>query len=370
MKRYLILCCLLVAFLFGNSDNNNNLSSKKKEFIVVIDAGHGGKDPGAVGKFSKEKDITLDLTLRVGQYIEDNIPGVKVIYTRTTDVFLELYKRAEIANKAHADFFISIHCNAAASTKAHGFETWVMGLHKNADNLEVAKKENAAMLLEEDYGNQYEGFDPNSDETYITLSLFQDLYLAQSTDLAIRIQDQFRERMGKVDRSVKQAGFYVLWKTSMPGVLIEAGFISNAEEEVYINSEEGKTDIASAIYRAFKEYYISNYGRIPENINVDNQSTNTEITSLVVHNKAIYKVQFAVSSTKIAISDKRFSEISDVDYYEQSGMYKYVSGNFEDINQAIKHQNSIREKGYSDAFLVAFHNGKRITISEAKQINQ
>ncbi len=360
-----------MAFLIGNSHNTkNNTLLKKKEFIVVIDAGHGGKDPGAVGKYSKEKDITLDLALRVGQYIEENIPGVRVIYTRTTDVFLELHKRAEIANKAHADFFISIHCNAAASTKAHGFETWVMGLHKNAANLEVAKKENAAMLLEEDYGNQYEGFNPNSDETYITLSLFQDLYLVQSTDLASRIQDQFRDRMGKVDRSVKQAGFYVLWKTSMPGVLIEAGFISNTEEETYINSEEGKAHIASAIYRAFKEYYISNYGSIPENININDENIHSDITSPIINNKAIYKVQFTVSSTKISLSDNRFSGINDVDYYEQSGMYKYVSGSFEDINEAVKRQNALREKGYSDAFLVAFHNGKRITISEAKQINQ
>lgn len=192
MKSSIIIFLILLAFFFGNSNNQKPDLDEyvNKEFVVVIDPGHGGRDPGAVGRYSHESDIALEISLRAGNYIEENIPNVKVIYTRTTDMFLELYRRAQIANESHADLFISIHCNAAASSKAVGTETWIMGLHKNAANLEVAKKENASMLLEEDYENQYDGFNPNSDEAYITLSLFQDAYLTQSIDLATSVQDR------------------------------------------------------------------------------------------------------------------------------------------------------------------------------------
>jgi N-acetylmuramoyl-L-alanine amidase len=375
VKASFIIFLILLSFFFGNSNNQKPDIDHydNKEFVVVIDPGHGGRDPGAVGKYSHEADIALDISLRAGNYIEENIPNVKVIYTRTTDQFVELYRRAQIANEAHADLFISIHCNAAASSTAIGTETWIMGLHKNDANLAVAKKENASMLLEDDYENQYDGFNPNSDEAYITLSLFQDAYLTQSIDLASNVQDQFRDRLSRVDRGVKQAGFYVLWKTSMPGILIETGFISNPVEEDYLNSEEGKTYLSSAIYRAFKEYYLAYYGTSSSNIPDDpiqtNTNNNTNNHTNNTNSKAYYKVQFFTSPTKLAITDEKFKNISEVAFYEQSGMYKYVSGNFTGFEEASNHQKLIREKGFADAFLVAFQNNKRITITEAKQIN-
>ena len=221
---------------------------------VVIDAGHGGKDPGAMGAHSREKDIALAIALKTGEYITKYLPDVEVIYTRKTDVFVELYKRAEIANDAKASLFISIHCNASKSTAASGTETYVMGLHKSAANLEVAKLENAAILNEDNFADMYDGFNPNQDEDYITLTMFQNAFLEQSTILADEIQRQFRERVKRKDRGVFQAGFLVLYRTTMPGVLIETGFISNPDDESFLMSEDGQAYIASAIFRAFKYY--------------------------------------------------------------------------------------------------------------------
>ncbi|MDF1550168.1 MAG: N-acetylmuramoyl-L-alanine amidase, partial [Bacteroidales bacterium] len=221
---------------------------------VVIDAGHGGKDPGAVGKKAKEKDIALSIALKVGTYIEQYIKGVKVIYTRKTDEFIELYKRAEIANKNKADVFISIHVNSHTSSKPYGTATYVMGLHKSEENLEVAKFENSVILKEEGYKKNYKGYDPNSDESHIILSLLQNAHLEQSLVLASKIQDQFRTRVGRKDLGVRQAGLVVLWNATMPAILVETGFISNANEEKYLITDQGQSFLASAIYRAFKEY--------------------------------------------------------------------------------------------------------------------
>lgn len=221
---------------------------------VVIDAGHGGHDPGAVGRASKEKDITLSIALKTGKYIEENLADVQVVYTRKTDVFVELYKRAKIANEAKADLFISIHCNANKSSSPYGAETYVMGLHRSEANLAVAQLENAAILLEEDYHVQYDGFDPNSPEGNIFFSMLQNAYLDQSLSLASNVQRHFKDRVNLFDRGVKQAGFLVLYKTTMPSVLIETGFISNQKEEKLLASEEGQNYIASAIFRAIKDY--------------------------------------------------------------------------------------------------------------------
>lgn len=221
---------------------------------VVIDAGHGGHDPGAVGKTSKEKDITLSIALKTGKFIEENLPDVQVIYTRKTDVFVELFRRAKIANEAKADLFISIHCNANKSTTPYGAETYVMGLHKSEANLSVAQLENASILLEEDYHVKYEGFDPTSPEGYIFFSMLQNAFLDQSLGLASSVQQHFKDRVNLFDRGVKQAGFLVLYKTTMPSILIETGFISNAKEEKMLASDDGQTYIASAIFRAVKDY--------------------------------------------------------------------------------------------------------------------
>lgn len=222
--------------------------------VVVIDAGHGGKDPGNSGKKVKEKDIALKMALRVGQYIEKNFPDVKVIYTRKDDRYLALDERAEIANKNKADLFICIHANAHSNTKAFGTETFTMGMHVDDRNLEVAKKENSVILMDENYKERYEGFDPKSPESYILFSLTQSAYQESSISFAQKVEDQFKNRVGRFSRGVKQAGFVVLWRTTMPSVLVEVGFLSNPSEEEFLNTEKGQDLIASGIYRAFKEY--------------------------------------------------------------------------------------------------------------------
>lgn len=222
--------------------------------MVVIDAGHGGKDAGTSGKLAKEKDVVLKIALKVGHYIEQNVPGVKVIYTRTDDRYLSLDERADIANRNKADLFICIHANANPNARAFGTETYVMGLHKDENNLAVAKRENSVILLDENYHERYEGFDPNSPESYILFTLTQSAYQASSLSFAQKVEDQFRNRVGRLSRGVKQAGFVVLWRTTMPSVLIETGFLSNVLEEKFLAGEQGQSLIASGIYRAFKEY--------------------------------------------------------------------------------------------------------------------
>ncbi|MBW3545071.1 MAG: N-acetylmuramoyl-L-alanine amidase [Bacteroidetes bacterium] len=221
---------------------------------VVIDAGHGGKDSGALGSMSQEKDVALAVALELGQIIKKNLPEVEVIYTRKDDTFIPLENRAAIANKEGADVFISLHLNSAGSREAHGSETFIMGLHVNEQNLSVAKRENSVILLEEDYEQKYEGFDPKSPESYIMFSLMQSAHLQNSLHLAENIEQQFTKRVGRPSRGVKQAGFLVLWQTTMPSVLVELGFITNKADEKYLNDELGRTYIASGLFRAFRDY--------------------------------------------------------------------------------------------------------------------
>lgn len=235
----------------------NSSSAPKPEFkvdVIVIDAGHGGKDSGTRGKKALEKDIALKIALKTGRYIEKYIPDVKVIYTRTDDTFLDLRERAAIANKAKADLFICIHANALAGSNAHGTETYVMGLTKEEKNFEVAKRENSVILLDENYKEHYQGFDPNSPESYILFSLSQSAHLESSLKFAQKVENQFKYRVGRRSRGVKQGPFWVLWDTAMPSVLIEVGFLSYPDEEEYLISDHGQDLIASGIYRAFKEY--------------------------------------------------------------------------------------------------------------------
>ena len=221
---------------------------------VVIDAGHGGKDPGTHGQTMKEKDVALKIALRVGSYIEKNLPGVKVIYTRKTDLYLGLDERAAIANKYKADLFICIHANAVPKEEVFGTETYVMGLHKTEGNLDVAKRENAVILLDNDYEQRYEGFDPNSAESNILFSIAQSAFQESSLKFADKVESQFKKRIGRKSHGVKQAGFWVLWRTAMPSVLIEVGFLTNQKEEKFLSETNGQDLIASGIYRAFKEY--------------------------------------------------------------------------------------------------------------------
>lgn len=222
-------------------------------FTVVIDAGHGGKDPGCLGSKAKEKDIALAVSLKVGNYIKENLKDVKVVYTRSTDVFVELDERTAIANRNKADLFISIHCNAAKNKDVFGAETYTIGMHKTDGNLDVAMRENAVILKEENHEEKYQ-FDPYSIISYIKMSNFQSANQTKSIDFANKVQKQFEERVNRENRGVKQSGFLVLWKTAMPAALIEIGFLTNATEEGYLNTDEGQTYIASGIYRAFKEY--------------------------------------------------------------------------------------------------------------------
>ncbi len=221
---------------------------------VVIDAGHGGKDPGTHGIVAKEKDIVLDIALQLGRIIKENIKDVEVIYTRKTDQFIPLEERAEIANRNNADVFISIHANALSVKSVHGTETYVMGTNKREGNFEIAKRENSVILMEENYEERYEGFDPLSPESHILFSLYQNAYIHNSLMLADKIENQFKKRVGRRSRGVKQDGFWVLWRTSMPSVLVEVGYLTNATEEKYLYSKMGRVYIASGIYRAFREY--------------------------------------------------------------------------------------------------------------------
>lgn len=358
MKRILAIFGIICIALFLPREGMSQQKIRK----VVIDAGHGGKDPGAIGKHSREKDIALAIALKAGDYIEKNIPDVEVIYTRKTDVFVELHNRARIANDAEADLFISIHCNANNSSRPYGTETYVMGLHKSQANLEVAKLENAAILKEEDYSDMYDGFDPSRDEDYIALTLFQNSYQESSLTLASMVQDQFRERAMLKDRGVWQAGFWVLYKTAMPAILVETGFLSNPKDEKYLRSKDGQSYIASAIYRAFKEYKL----------NIEDPDKHAEMTTRhpsSEQNEIRFRVQFASSSRKKAT--EKFKELEDVRVYEHNGLYKYTSGNLSTFNEAIELQNNIRKhKKYRDAFVVAFKKGERISVDEAKDLTE
>jgi N-acetylmuramoyl-L-alanine amidase len=245
---------LLLAITLLNLSSATPPSSGAKIDVIVIDAGHGGKDPGTMGKNLREKDVALKISLKLGQYIEKNLPDVKVIYTRREDKYIDLADRPMMANMEKADLFICIHANAVKGATAYGTETYVIGMHRTEDQLEVAQRENAVMLYDEDYKERYEGFDPKSPESYILFSLTQSAYQESSLKFAQKIESQFKNKVGRYSRGVRQAGFWVLWKSAMPSVLIEVGFLTNDKEEAYLGSTKGQDEIASGIYRAFKEY--------------------------------------------------------------------------------------------------------------------
>jgi len=375
LKRIWIISIVLLAFFM----QKNCVVAQKGTKIrtVVIDAGHGGKDPGANTKRVKEKDIALSVALKVGKYIEDNVKDVKVIYTRKTDKFIPLYERGEIANRNNADLFISIHCNANNNASVYGAETYVLGTEEKRErlNLNAAMLENAAILLEDDASEQYGDFDPKSPESIIGLTLFQSTYLDQSLVFASKVQQQFTERVGRRDRSVQQAGFLVLWKTAMPSVLIELGYLSNPKEEAFLASEKGQVYLASAIYRAFKEYKVefekenNAYGYRAEALGIDNTEKPKDDKPTPEPAPAgglDYRVQFYTSPKVLPLTDPRFKSLTDVATYEHNGMIKYTSGHFTTLNQALSHQAKVRNAGFSDAFVVVFDQGKRISLEEAR----
>jgi len=372
MQKISIVIYLITALFVGQFSYAQTF---RKIDRVVIDAGHGGKDPGTVGKRSKEKDIALILALKVGEYIKENLPDVEVIYTRKTDVFIELYKRPKIANEKKADVFISIHCNAAASKSAIGTETFIIGATKSERNLAIAKKENAAILYEADYEERY-NFNPNSPESYIIFELFQNAYREQSESLARKVQDEFTNKLHRVNRGVREAGFLVLVNTTMPSILVEAGFLSNPEEEKYLMSESGQNEIASGIYRAFKAYkhqMEKDDGQAAaEKARMDSLDAATKIAAASVESvdsknnqDLIFGVQFLASKQVFKNGSSELKGLKDVWMYQDNNYNKYVSGKFKNIDEANAYNKKVRAAGFTDAFVVAFYKGERIPKRKA-----
>jgi len=360
---------------------------------VVIDAGHGGRDPGAVGKKAKEKDLALAISLKVGKYIEENIPEVKVIYTRKKDEYIELWKRADIANKADADLFISIHVNALHKPEVQGTLTLVLGQHRAEENLDVAMRENSVILLEEDYEITYEGFDPKSTESYIMFSLMQKTYFKQSIEFGDFVQDQFRERANRRDLGVREQGILVLARTTMPGVLVETGFISNAEEEKYLMSKYGQEIIASAIYRGFKEYKEEIDRRSNLSVVVSDSPPKAETEAQQAEAKTqpdpassswqetvrasvsgtapvLFRIQVASSKNNIDPQPSLFKGYKDVKVIQDGRWYKYLVGEESSYHDALEMCNEVK-KDYPDAFVVASKNQKIIPLKTAlEEINR
>lgn len=372
-------------------------STWAKDFIVVIDPGHGGHDPGAVGKISKEKNINLNVALKLGNMIKRNCDDVKVIFTRNRDVFIPLARRAEIANNAKADLFISIHTNALANNRvAKGASTWTLGLAKSDANLAVAQRENSVILYESDYKTRYAGFNPNSAESYIIFEFMQDKYMEQSVHLASLVQKQFHHSCKRVDRGVHQAGFLVLKASAMPSILVELGFISTPDEERFLNSEEGTNTLAKGIYRAFitykREHEIrltgtnrtiapdiekrsinsaSNVTQRPipssDKANLITQSTPQHpitVESSTNDGEITFKIQILTTSKPLAKNDKRLRQLANVDYYKEGGLYKYTYGASSDYNKVLQIKRTITDK-FKDAFIIAFRNGEKMNINEA-----
>lgn len=373
-----ISVCLALSFLPWNITE-----AEAKDFVVVIDAGHGGHDPGAIGKISKEKNINLKVALKLGKRIEDNCKDVKVIYTRKRDVFLTLNQRAEIANESKADLFISIHTNALAKNRTmKGASTWTLGLAKSDDNLEVAKRENAVILYENDYETRYAGFNPNSSESYIIFEFMQDKYMEQSVHLASLVQKQFKNTCKRIDRGVHQAGFLVLKASAMPSILVELGFISTPEEERYLNTEAGTTSLANGIYQAFVSYKREQEMRLngssetivpeekpdpiatPQSAPSAKEKKQQTVSSTTGKNQPVFKIQFLTSGKPLPKGDKRLKGLKNIDYYKENGIYKYTYGASTDYNQVVRNKQAIANK-FKDAFIIAFKNGKKMDVKEA-----
>lgn len=400
-----ILALIFCFFIAENSFSLTSTYTNSKQLVVVIDPGHGGKDPGAANKTIREKDIVLGIGLKLGKLINENHPDVKVIYTRSTDVFVPLIERSRIANKNKADLFISLHANACGTPATRGTETFVLGLHRSNDNLEVAKKENSVILLEEDYTTTYEGFDPNLSESYIMFELVQDLYMDQSLIFADAIQQQFRSRINSPNRGVKQAGFLVLRQASMPSVLVEAGFLSNLNEANYLNSELGQRDVALSVFEAFKKFKDKTSGasnnKSPEiiaknekkqeispkqEIRAENKKKAEIVTQAVTEEKNIpetektintsdttaeekatensiyYSVQIGANTTPIDPVASNFKGLKNVKREKTDKYYRYYFGNERTIEKITAELQQIKQK-FPQAFIVSFVNGQRVPLN-------
>lgn len=446
MKRLVVLF-LALAVATGFAYSQKREPGKVK--TLVIDPGHGGDKPGALGKHSKEKELTLSIAKKFGKLVEDNYPDVKVIYTRTTDVDVTLAERANIANRAKADLFVSIHINSHPTSVPVGMETYVMGLSRSRANMEVAKKENADILLEEGYkdNSDYKGFDPNSPESYVMFAMYQNAYIDKSLNFAQYVQDQYKNAIKTTNRGVKQAEFFVIYKTAMPSVLTEVGFISNPAEEAYMMSDEGQATIAVCLLNAFANYKsheesvakpkkmeidLPGYGKnktkkpIPQGDAVADSTLDEQIRQDGALEAAIlqsqgeeapkaevkrpqdnnpfpeknvppsiepylqqqddvqvtvkqddkevagvtYRVQFLSSEKELKAGSKEFKGLTGYDQYKQGNVYRYTMGNESTVSKAKNLQNELRKKGIKDAFVIAFYNGKRISLQEARELQE
>lgn len=412
MNRTVLFTILLSTLVFASF--STGISTPKYRIrTIVIDPGHGGHDSGCIGSSSYEKHVALAVSLKLGALIESYFPDIKVIFTRKTDVFVELHERAAIANRNKADLFICIHCNSGPSA-AFGAETYVMGLHKTADNLSVAKRENSSILLEKNYKSNYDGFDPNSPEANIIFSLYQNTFMNQSLLFASHLQKQFERNSGRFNRGVRQAGFLVLFKTAMPSVLIELGFLTNKSDEKFLQSEKGQDSMASSILNAFQAYKSETEKRAGSNHDSSEPETNTvsdpepkETVSIPkadekpapsprtddkpvvneVVNDSVQpeepvavkpsqpdgKIFFTIQVGAIANSAKgdgdRFEKIDGVrKLIGGDGMTRYYSGVFATAEEARKAQDTLRTKGFKDSFIAAFSGAKRISVAEANEL--
>lgn len=390
---FLIFLLSIHTFVYPTSKTTGNYKIK----TIVLDAGHGGHDGGCNGSLhSHEKDVTLKVVLALGKYIEEKYPDIKVLYTRKTDVFITLQDRALLANNNNADLFISVHCNSGPS-KAIGVETFLMGLHVSQANLDVAKRENAVIKLEDNYQKTYDGFDPDSPESMIALSLAQNANIEQSSLLAAKVQSRLTNNLKRFDRGVKQAGFWVLYRTTCPSILIETGFLTNPSEEKYLISSDGQDELANSIFNAFEDYKntiekgtssinppviinensnpttttipVKTTTSTPKTSNETNNedSENTPKNNIKPTNGIVYKVQIKADKKVPAKSDKVYKQFKDIDFEKVGGFVKYVCGPYSDYSSALTNAKKAKKNGYKDAFVVVYKNGDRLTFDEAKK---
>jgi N-acetylmuramoyl-L-alanine amidase len=389
-----IACLILLLSVHSIAQCVSMSPTGYKVKTIVLDAGHGGHDSGCHGpSHSYEKEVTLKIVLALGKMIEEKYPDVRVLYTRKTDVFITLQDRALMANKNNADLFVSVHCNANANKSAYGSETFIMGLHVSQANLDVAKRENAVIKLEENYEKVYEGFDPDSPEAMIALSLTQNANIEQSSFLASKVQEYFTKKLGRFNRGVKQAGFWVLYRTTCPSILIETGFLTNKTEEQYLTSYTGQQEMATAMLNAFDDYKfaVEKGGKLTAPVIISTEpippskyerevegkkdtivaavtSDNQHETADKIDPKGItYKVQIAVTSKLLPKADKAYKLNEPLAYEKVNSSYKYAYGPYGSYESALKAQKKIKLNGYSDAFITVYDNGKRLTFNEAQK---
>lgn len=417
MRVYILisfLCFFSILTSFGQKD-----SAQSQNFnvnTIVIDAGHGGHDPGCLGSSSQEKHICLSVALKLGKLIKAYFPSVNVIYTRDKDVFVKLHERANIANKNKADLFISIHANSAQNKSAYGTETYVMGTKYTDRNLELSKRENSVILMEKDYEKNYDGYNPNSPLSNILMGLYQQEYLQSSINFATKVEHQFKTRNNRHSRGVRQRVLLVMYRTTMPSVLIELGFLTNKSEEVLLKDKIGQSETAAAVFRAFVEYKREMEGYHPSEIIAEEAKLFSQLDSMIINvlnvkmdeeksneqqkkieltkdsvakvikiqkaeearkeiekrnpknNEVLFRVQITSSSKKIPLNSRKFKDVKDVFEYKSGEVFKYAVGNCVTQEDAIELQKKVRQTSFNDAFVVAFYKGNRVSVKKAKEL--